>query len=112
MIQKIEELTKAAQGLQMVVSDLRQALKTANSVESLAILKAIGDAAELHRTVDQLRAAVEAQQQATEAAPEILAALKTVVESFKPSQMWGGKWVYPKHIEDARAVVQKFDGVI
>lgn len=60
---KIEALTKAANGLQINVAYLREALKTANNVESLAILNAISEAAKLHRNVDQLRAAVEADQQ-------------------------------------------------
>lgn len=59
---KTEALTKAAQSLQMVVSDLREALAGSNNVEGLAILNAIGQAAELHHSVDALRAAVIADQ--------------------------------------------------
>ncbi|MGD9599924.1 MAG: hypothetical protein AB7P94_16800 [Steroidobacteraceae bacterium] len=64
---KTEELTKAAQGLQMVVSDLRAALAGSNNVEGLAILHAISEAAELHNSVEALRVAVEADQAAAAA---------------------------------------------
>ncbi len=64
---KTEALTKAAQGLELVVSDLREALTGSNNVEGLAILKAIAAAADLVNTVEALRVAVEADQAAAAA---------------------------------------------
>lgn len=64
---KAEALTKATQGLQLVVSDLREALAGSNNVEGLAILNAIAQAAELHSSVEALRVAVEADQAAATA---------------------------------------------
>lgn len=64
---KTEALTKATHGLQMVVSDLREALAGSNNVEGLAILNAIAEAVELHHSVDSLRQAVEADQAAAAA---------------------------------------------
>lgn len=62
MITKTEALKRAGRGLQMVVADLREALKDSNNVEGLALLNYISEAAELHASVDALRAAVEADQ--------------------------------------------------
>lgn len=62
MITKTEALKRAGRGLQMVVADLREALKASNNVEGLALRHYIGEAAELHASVDALRAAVEADQ--------------------------------------------------
>lgn len=57
-----EELTKAAQGAEMLTRDLRSAMSTASALESLALLALIEKAAELSRGIAQLQAArVQAQ---------------------------------------------------
>ena len=53
-----EHLTAAAQAASIPVSALRDALKTANAVQGLAILALIERAATLARDIDALRAAV------------------------------------------------------
>lgn len=55
-----ENLTAAAQAATFPVSTLRDALKTANAVQGLAILALIERAATLARDIDALRAAVHA----------------------------------------------------
>ena len=44
------------------------------------------------------------------AAPELLAALKYAVNSFRPTQMAGTEWIYPDWYEPAKAAIAKAEG--
>ena len=55
----VEPLTKAARSADCVVSDLQDALKNADGVAAIVILKAIDRANELKQRVTQLLAALK-----------------------------------------------------
>lgn len=55
---KIEAITKSAQTADLLVQDLREAIKASNAVENIVILKAIEDAVQLRSRLQQLLTAM------------------------------------------------------
>lgn len=56
----MEELTKAQQGVEMTLSDLREANRQAGAVVGIEVLRLIGQAAELAKNISILQNALEA----------------------------------------------------
>lgn len=56
----IENIIKASQSTDLALSDLQQALNTADAVEALLILSMIQDAAKLRNNINAMAAAMRA----------------------------------------------------